>query len=158
MDIEIDEFLPIMRDKALEAFSAVLGLGLAPDGPWGVVGRVENPCDFGATVGFANELWQGACTLGVSTESASLVLPDLSDDILFDALGEIGNTVCGLLSSDPRFTAVFGIMEQTPPLFSRGGAWLARSPGVQGNLRAGDALILFGCCVRVTGPRRGMLS
>lgn len=158
METTTDDLLPIMRDKAREAFSAVLRLELEADEDWIVVGRVENPCDFGATVGFANEKWQGACTLGISAQAASRILPDLSDDLLFDALGEIGNTICGLLSSDVRFTAVYGIMEQTPPLFSRGGAWLARSPGVQGTLSAHSSTILFGCTVRVTGPRRGMLG
>lgn len=154
MDVEISELLPIIRAKANEAFATMLGLDLVCEDPWNIVSRVENPCDFGATVGFANEQWQGACTLGISSEAAAVVLPDLSEDMLFDALGEVGNTVCGMLSSDPAFTSFYGILEQTPPLFSRGGAWLARSAGVQGNLVARGKRILFGCTVRTSGPRR----
>jgi hypothetical protein len=156
MDVEISELLPVIRAKANEAFNTVLQLVLVPEEPWNIVSRVENLCDFGATVGFANEQWQGACTLGVSSDSASILLPDLSEDLLFDALGEVGNTVCGMLSSDPAFTSFYGILEQTPPLFSRGGAWLARSTGVQGNLLAQGRPILFGCTVRLSGPRRMM--
>lgn len=156
MDVEISELLPIIRAKANEAFGTVLGLVLVPEDPWNIVGRVENPCDFGATVGFANEQWQGACTIGVSTDAASALLPELSEDMLFDALGEVGNTVCGMLSADPAFTSFYGILEQTPPLFSRGGAWLARSAGVQGNLLARGFPVLFGCTVRTSGPRRPM--
>lgn len=156
MDIDIGELLPIMRSRACEAFSSVLGIELVPEEPWNIVNRVENPCDFGATVGFANEAWQGACTLGVSTADAAILLPDLEEDLLFDALGEVGNTVCGLLSSDPLFTSFYGILEQTPPLFSRGGAWLARSTGVQGKLSFQDARLIFGCTVRTSGPRRNL--
>jgi hypothetical protein len=158
METDIGAILPTVREKAIEAFSAVLGLDLEEDGRWEVVGRVENPCDFGATVGFANETWQGACTLGVSSEDAEAIIPDLSDDLLFDALGEIGNTICGLLSSDPSFTAIYGIIEQTPPLFSRQGAWLARAPGIQGGLKGGSVRILFGCTIRATSARRGLLG
>jgi hypothetical protein len=156
MELEISELLPIIRARAKEAFSAVLGLDLVAEDPWNIVSRVENPCDFGATVGFANEQWQGACTLGISTDAAFCLLPDLSEDMLFDALGEVGNNVCGMLASDPAFTSVYGILEQTPPLFSRGGAWLARSTGVQGNLLAHGKQVLFGCTVRTSGPRRMM--
>jgi hypothetical protein len=154
MEVEISVLLPVIKARAEDAFRNVLGIDCSAEEPWTVVGRVENPSDFGATVGFANELWQGACTVGISTESASRLLPDLSEDLLFDALGEVGNTVCGLLSSDPEFTGQYGILEQTPPLFSRGGAWLARSPGVQGNFAANGGRILFGCTVRTSGPRR----
>ncbi len=156
MDIDIGELLTTMRAKACEAFSSVLQIDLVPEEPWSIVNRVENPCDFGATVGFANEAWQGACTLGVSSADAAILMPNLDEDMLFDALGEIGNTVCGLLSADPQFTALYGILEQTPPLFSRGGAWLARSTGVQGKLAMGDARVIFGCTVRTTGPRRNI--
>lgn len=156
MDIDIGELLPIMRARACEAFSSVLGIELVPEEPWSIVNRVENPCDFGATVGFANEAWQGACTLGVSNADAATLLPGLDEDMLFDALGEVGNTVCGLLSSDPHFTSFYGILEQTPPLFSRGGAWLARSTGVQGKLVFQDARLIFGCTVRTSGPRRNL--
>lgn len=154
MEIDIGELLPVVKAKAKEAFETILGLPLVPEEPWNIVNRVENPCDFGATVGFANECWQGACTLGVSAADAAHLLPDLSEDMLFDVLGEIGNTVCGLLSADMQFTGFYGILEQTPPLFSRGGAWLARSTGVQGMLVAGKGRILFGCTVRTSGPRR----
>jgi hypothetical protein len=167
MDVEIGELLPIIRAKASEAFGIVLGLELVTKDPWNLVSRVENPCDFGATVGFANEQWQGACTLGMSAEDAAILLPGLSEDMLFDALGEVGNTVCGMLSAEAAFTSFYGILEQAPPLFSRGGAWLARSKGIQGNLttRSPGVLgnlvslgsqILFGCSVRTTGPRRIM--
>ena len=156
MDIDIGELLPIMRARACEAFGSVLGIDFVPEEPWNIVSRVENPCDFGATVGFANEIWQGACTIGISSDAAARILPDLSEDLLFDAMGEVGNTVCGMLSSDPEFTAQYGILEQTPPLFSRGGAWLARSPGVQGTFVADGGRILFGCTVRTSGPRRMM--
>lgn len=156
MDIDIGELLPIMRAKASEAFCSVLQINLVPEEPWNIVNRVENPCDFGATVGFANESWQGACTLGVSSTDAAILLPDLDEDMLFDALGEVGNTVCGLLSADPSFTAFYGILEQTPPLFSRGGAWLARSTGIQGKLAVGEAHVIFGCTVRTSGPRRNL--
>ncbi len=156
MDIDIGELLPIMRVHACEAFGSVLGVDLVPEEPWNIVNRVENPCDFGATVGFANESWQGACTLGISTADAAALLPELGEDMLFDALGEVGNTVCGLLSADPHFTSFYGILEQTPPLFSRGGAWLARSTGIQGNLAANGAKLIFGCTVRSSGPRRNL--
>jgi len=156
MDAEIDELLPIIEAKANEAFHTLLQMEFASEEPWSIVDRVENPCDFGATVGFANERWQGACTLGISTEAASCLLPNLSDDLLFDVLGEVGNTVCGMLSADPTFSSFYGILEQTPPLFSRGGAWLARSTGVQGNLVARGNLVVFGCTVRASGPRRMM--
>lgn len=156
MEIDIGELLPIIKAKALESFVSLLGIDLVPEEPWNIVNRVENPCDFGATVGFANESWQGACTLGISTADAAILLPDLDENMLFDALGEVGNTVCGLLSSDPLFTSFYGILEQTPPLFSRGGAWLARSTGVQGRLCAKDAKLIFGCTVRTSGPRRNL--
>lgn len=153
MDIDIGELLPIMRDKACECFSSVLGIGLAPEEPWIIVNRIENPCEFGATVGFANESWQGACTLGISAADAAILLPDLDEDLLFDALGEVGNTVCGMLSADPVFTSLYGILEQTPPLFSRGGAWLARSTGIQGKLVSGESRFIFGCTVRTSAPK-----
>ncbi|MEK7394008.1 MAG: hypothetical protein AAB214_15715 [Fibrobacterota bacterium] len=156
MDIDIGELLPIMRAKACEAFCSVLQIDLVAVEPWNIVNRVENPCDFGATVGFANDSWQGACTLGVSIADAAILLPELDEDLLFDALGEVGNTVCGLLSADPQFTSFYGILEQTPPLFSRGGAWLARSTGIQGKLAIGEASVIFGCTVRTSGPRRIM--
>lgn len=154
MEVVITDLLPVVKARAEEAFGSVVGLRCVPEEPWSVVARVENPCDFGATVGFANEGWQGACTVGISAESAARVLPDLSEDLLFDALGEVGNTICGLLSSDMEFTARYGILEQTPPLFSRGGAWLARAPGIQGTLIADGGRILVGCTVRTSGPRR----
>jgi hypothetical protein len=157
MDVEISELLPIIKAKAKEAFATLLRLDLASEEPWNIVSRVENPCDFGATVGFANERWQGACTMGVGSESASILLPQLSEDMLFDALGEVGNTVCGMLSADPAFTSCYGILEQTPPLFSRGGAWLARSAGVQGNFVGQGGRVMFGCTVRTSGPRRIMV-
>ncbi len=156
MDIDIGELLPIMRAKACEAFGSVLRIELVPEEPWNIVNRVENPCDFGATVGFANESWQGACTLGISSSDAITLFSHLDEDMLFDALGEVGNTVCGLLSADPHFTSFYGILEQTPPLFSRGGAWLARSTGIQGRLAFGGAHVIFGCTVRTTGPRRNL--
>lgn len=154
MEIDIGELMPVVKSKATEAFQTILGLPLSPEEPWSVVNRVENPCDFGATVGFANEGWQGACTLGLSSGDAAILLPDLSEDMLFDVLGEIGNTVCGLLSAEENFTRLYGILEQTPPLFSRGGAWLARSSGIQGVLVAKGGRILFGVTVRTSGPRR----
>ena len=156
MESEIAALLPAVRAHAVEAFRNLLGLECVPDGIWQIVARVENPSDFGATVGFSNEMWQGACTVGVSAESAARILPDLSEDLLFDALGEAGNTVCGLLSSDADFTSQYGILEQSPPLFSRGGAWLARAPGIQGHLATGSGRILFGCTVRSSGPRMGI--
>lgn len=156
MDIDIGELLPIMRSKATESFSSVLGIELLAEEPWNIVNRVENPCDFGATVGFANESWQGACTLGISSADAAILIPNLDEDMLFDALGEVGNTVCGLLSADPQFTSFYGILEQTPPLFSRGGAWLARSTGIQGKLVCNNAHVIFGCTVRTSGPRRNL--
>ena len=158
MDIDIGELLETMRTKAVEAFGSVLQIDLVPEEPWNIVNRVENPCDFGATVGFANESWQGACTLGISNADAAILLPNLDEDMLFDALGEVGNTVCGLLSADPQFTSLYGILEQTPPLFSRGGAWLARSTGIQGRLVLGEAHVVFGCTVRTTGPRRNLAA
>ena len=158
MDIDIGELLETMRTKAVEAFGSVLQIELVPEEPWNIVNRVENPCDFGATVGFANESWQGACTLGISNADAAILLPNLDEDMLFDALGEVGNTVCGLLSADPQFTSLYGILEQTPPLFSRGGAWLARSTGIQGRLVQGEAHVVFGCTVRTTGPRRNLAA
>jgi len=60
MDVEIGELLPIIRAKASEAFGIVLGLELVSKDPWNLVSRVENPCDFGATVGFAIKI---ACLL-----------------------------------------------------------------------------------------------
>lgn len=156
MENDIGELLVVVKAKAKEAFDTVLGLSFEAEDPWNIVNRVENPCDFGATVGFANEAWQGACTLGVSSLDATILLPDLSEDLLFDALGEVGNTVCGLLSANPSFTTNYGILEQIPPLFSRGGAWLARSAGLQGFLVGSGGRVLFGCTVRTTGPRRIM--
>ena len=154
MDVEISELLPIIQAKANEAFCTLLELDLVAEDPWSIVSRVENPCEFGATVGFANGSWQGACTMGISAESAAILLPELSEDMLFDALGEVVNTICGMLSADPEFTSFYGILEQTPPLFSRGGAWLARSAGVQGNLVGKGCRVVFGCTVRGSGRRR----
>jgi len=154
MEFEISELLPIVRSTASEVFSSVFGMDFVPEEPWSIVCPVENPCDMGATVSFKNELCQGACTLGISSEAASVLFPDLSIEMLFDALGEVANNVCGQLSSDPRFTSSYGILEQTPPLFSRGGAWLGRSVGIRGSLLVGPERILLGFTVQPPTPAR----
>lgn len=144
MNSEFQELLPILKSTACEALCSVLGVDFVPEEPWSTEHPVENPCDFGATVGFANEECRGACTLGISTEAASRLFPDLSDDLVFDAMGELGNTICGMLFGDPEFTVLHGIPAQTPPLFSRGGAWFARSFGMQGMLHSDRGQILLG--------------
>ena len=153
MDTEISHLLRIIKSCSQEACKAVLGLDLTPEEPWVLVSRVENTCEFGAMVGFANDHWFGACTLGISAESAESLLPHLSEELIFDVLGELGNNLCGSLSSEPEFTAIYGILEQTPPLFSRNSAWLAKSEGVQGNMTAQGHNVFVGCTLRSRGGR-----
>jgi hypothetical protein len=148
MEEQFNDLMPVIRTCALGVCRDILGVDVQLSEDWRVVSRVENHSTFGATVGFANQGFQGACTLGLSTEAAAVFLPGLDDETIFDALGELGNTICGMLDDSPEFLAIFGLLEQTPPLFSRGGAWLPRAKGVMGSLLYNGELLQFGCSLR----------
>ena len=154
MNNEFEALLPILKSAACEALCSVLGVDFVPEEPWKIEHPVENPCDIGATVGFANEECRGACTLGISTEAASQLYPNLSEDLVFDAVGELGNTICGILFGDPAFAFSHGIPTQTSPLFSRGGSWFVRSVGMQGTLHSDRGDILLGFMISSTDRLR----
>lgn len=155
MDDQFPSLLPVVRACCLAAVRDVLGLeGISPLDDWRLVDRVENHCAFGATVGFASTEFQGACTLGIEAEDAQEILPNLDEDLIFDALGETCNNICGLIASNSRFIATFGGLEQTPPLFSRGGAWLPRARGIAGGIASGSAALSVGCSIRPLTFRR----
>lgn len=151
MDEQMHQILEGVRDSVAGAVGDVLGKPTAALDDWLVVERIRNTSELGATVGFASMDWQGAVTLGLAMDEAQLILPGGDEDYVFDALGEVGNTICGVLAAHPQFVEVFGFLEQTPPVFSRGGAWLPRTQGISGTVRIDDvATLCFGFSIRHT--------
>lgn len=151
MDEQMHKLLDGVRDCVAGAVRDVLGKSTTALDDWLVVERIRNTSELGATVGFASSEWQGAVTLGLSMDHAQVILPGGDEDYVFDALGEVGNTICGVLAAHPQFVEVFGFLEQTPPVFSRGGAWLPRTKGISGTVMISDASALaFGFSIRRT--------
>lgn len=149
MDDQMHRLLEPVRAGVVGAIQDILTLKTFHDGDWVVVERIRNTSELGATVGFASPAWQGACTLGISIDGASTLFPGGDEDYVFDALGEICNTICGVLAAHPMFVDFFGFLEQTPPVFSRGGAWLPRTPGIAGTVLVGNTPLSFGFSIRM---------
>lgn len=151
MDEQMHQLLEGVRESVTGAVRDVLGRPTAWGDDWTVVERIRNTSELGATVGFASPEWQGAVTLGITIEDAGQLLPGGDEDYVFDALGEVGNTICGVLAAHSAFVEVFGFLEQTPPVFSRGGAWLPRTKGIAGTILVSEtAAIAFGFSIRRT--------
>lgn len=148
MDEQMHQLLLPVTGCVVSAIGDVLGLETEPGEEWSVVERIRNTSDLGATVGFASPDWQGACTLGISLEAAAILFPGADEDMVFDAIGELGNTICGVMAANRDFLEVFGALEQTPPMFSRGGAWLPRSKGIAGNVLVSGVQLMFGFSIR----------
>lgn len=144
------QLLDTVRADVAGAIHDMLTIKAVPGSDWSVVERIRNTSELGATVGFASPYWQGACTLGISIEGASILFPGGDEDYVFDAIGEICNTICGVLASNQQFVEFFGYLEQTPPVFSRGGAWLPRTQGLAGTVVVGGVELAFGFSIRKT--------
>jgi len=150
MDEQMNQLLEGVRDSVLGAVRDVLARETTHPDDWLVVERIRNTSELGATVGFASPDWQGAVTLGITLEGASTLFPGGDEDFVFDALGEIANIICGVMAANSQFVEVFGFLEQTPPVFSRGGAWLPRTKGIAGTILSGDVPLAFGFSIRHT--------
>lgn len=150
MDEQMHQLLEPVRDCVVSAIGDVLSRTGTHKDDWSVVERIRNTSELGATVGFASPEWQGACTLGISLEGASILFPGADEDLVFDAIGEICNTICGVLAAHPQFVEIFGSLEQTPPVFSRGGAWLPRTKGIAGSMTIDSVELWFGFSIRRT--------
>lgn len=150
MDEQMNQLLDGVRDSVTSAVGDVLGREVSHPDDWIVVERIRNTSELGATVGFASPDWQGAVTLGISIEDAAHLFPGGDEDFVFDAIGEIANIICGVMAANSEFVEVFGFLEQTPPVFSRGGAWLPRTKGISGTVLAGSASLAFGFSIRHT--------
>lgn len=150
MEEQMHQLLEPVRDSVVGAIGDVLAKAGVHKDDWCVVERIRNTSELGATVGFASPEWQGACTLGVSIEGASFLFPGANEDLVFDAIGEICNIICGVLAAHPQFVEVFGSLEQTPPVFSRGGAWLPRTKGISGTVSFDTVEMWFGFSIRRT--------
>lgn len=150
MDEQMHQLLEPVRTDVSGALHDMLTLKAVPVADWTVVERIRNTSELGATVGFASPEWQGACTMGVSVEGAAVLFPGGDEDYVFDALGEICNTVCGVIASNQLFVEFYGFLEQTPPVFSRGGAWLPRTQGLAGTVIVGGVELSFGFSIRRT--------
>lgn len=148
MDEQMHQLLLPVTGCVISAIGDVLGLEATQSDDWSVVERIRNTSDLGATVGFASPDWQGACTLGISLEGAAILFPGSDEDMVFDAIGELGNTICGVMAANQEFVEVFGSLEQTPPMFSRGGAWLPRSKGIAGSVIVSGVQLIFGFSIR----------
>lgn len=150
MHDHLAQLLEPIRGCVTSAVADMLSVPTRHHEDWTVVERIRNTSDLGATVGFASPDWQGACTIGVSVEAAAILFPGGNEEFVFDAIGEICNTICGVMAANPEFIEVFGALEQTPPMFSRGGAWLPRTLGIAGSIVLSDVDLWFGFSIRHT--------
>jgi len=150
MDEQMNQLLNGVRDCVTGAVRDVLCRETIHLDDWTVVERIRNTSELGATVGFASPDWQGAVTLGITIEGGNCLFPDGDEDFVFDALGEIANTICGVMAANAQFVEVFGFLEQTPPVFSRGGAWLPRTKGIAGTIVSSGIQLPFGFSIRRT--------
>jgi hypothetical protein len=145
----LTKLLPIFEETAIEAVETMLnrrvsiphGLSLAP--------RLQNDMELSCNIGSCNERFQAMCSVGFNTEDGYILFPEHPDrDYQLDCLGEIGNTISGSLFSYPTFTSEFGILEQTPPVYSVCGAIFAKVWGVEGTLILEKAQMYFGYAIR----------
>lgn len=139
--------VPTFKLCALQALRAVVRMPVVAGSGWMVWPTFSASVETGAAVGFASNQWRCQCVVATEDRLHKLLRPDLDMELWVDALGEVSNTICGLLQSREDFHAAFGSMLQSPPVGMLEGRIRIQGWTVSGPLTAhphGDVMFAFG--------------
>ncbi|MBK8802972.1 MAG: hypothetical protein IPN71_13150 [Fibrobacteres bacterium] len=149
--------VPSFKMCALQALRSVVRMPVVAGSGWMVWPTFNASVETGAAVGFAGNQWRCQCVVATEDRLRKLLRPDLDLELWIDALGEVANTICGLLQSRDDFHAVFGAMLQSPPVGMMEGRIRIQGWTVSGPLTThphGDVQFAFGAR-RVDNIRQG---
>lgn len=149
--------VPTFKLCALQALRAVVRMPVVAGSGWMVWPNFTASVEIGAAVGFAGNQWQCQCVVATEDRMRRLLRPDLDLDLWIDGLGEVANTICGLLQGREEFKATFGSLLQSPPVGMLEGRIRMLGWTVSGPLVAqshGEAMFAFGVR-RVDNIRQG---
>ena len=143
----LKSLVPTFKLCALQALRAVVRMPVVAASGWMVWPHFNTSVETGAAVGFAGRSWKCQCVVATPDSVRRSLRPDLELDIWIDGLGEVANTICGLLQSREEFNSEFGSLVQTPPVGLLEGrirfpGWAVSGPlVVEGR---GESLFAFG--------------
>jgi hypothetical protein len=143
----------IIFEKSVECAESVLTAVLhvnAKRAETGIelVERLVNRETIVINVGFCNNEWQGVLTCGGSLEDLQGIVGETDQHVVVDALGEVLNSVAGLIAISPEAKETFGELSQTTPVAMIGGTFFPKAPGVQLDMNIANNRLRFGFAIR----------
>lgn len=143
----LKSLVPSFKLCALQALRSVVRIPVLAGSSWMVWPNYNVSVETGAAVGFAGSQWRCQCVVSSQERLRKLLRPDLDLELWVDALGEVANTICGLLQTREDFQALFGSMLQSPPVGMLEGRIRIQGWTVSGPMSVqphGEVLFAFG--------------
>ncbi len=143
----LHQLVPTFKLCALQAMREVLGMPVVAGSGWLPTPDFSMVIETGGAVGFTSARWQCQCLVSAENRLRRELRPDFSNEIWIDALGEVANTICGILQGRPEFQEVFGHLLQTPPVGFLDGRFRFRDWTLVGPVltsKGGSAIFVFG--------------